>query len=265
MRKLARGGIGTVMAAILALVLGVPSPAYALTYNYYAGHPANRPDGGTCTGAYTIYGTSGSFILTAGHCFTVGERVWGTDASYGTVAYTKSGVGDGDSALIRYDSWVTPYQIVVDPKTGRSPGNGGRVTGKMPNHEQTNGTLVGKMGVTTGWTEGRIGFRYDRNGKYVFCADYLRDKGDSGGPVWRLDSQGLRAVGMHTNPAQYNGKTYGCYIPIDTLLVQWGASMNFFPAARTQAPSDELMPPSESKKLPPIITEADGLIILPPD
>lgn len=38
-----------------------------------------------------------------------------------------------------------------------SPGNG-HVRRKMPTDEQTYGTLVGKMGTTTGWTEGTIQF-----------------------------------------------------------------------------------------------------------
>nr|WP_139416599.1 hypothetical protein [Agromyces laixinhei] len=185
----------------------------------------------------------------------------GTAVPFGTMAYRKFNGTEGDSGLIRPDAGVTMYQIVVDPRTGQTPpGTNGRVTGKMPNYEQTNGTLVGKMGITTGRTEGTIQYRYPRNGVYVYCATYARAGGDSGGPVWRNDSQGLRAVGMHVGSIVYNGATLGCYYPIDTLLSQWGASMNFFPSARMQAPSGDLMPPSESTDFPPIVTDADGAV-----
>jgi len=157
------------------------------------------------------------------------------------------------------------YQTIVDPTTGLSPGpNGsGQVTGKMSNEEQTYGTLVGKMGITTGKTEGTIQYRYVLwNGLYAYCATYARATYDSGGPVWRWDSQGLRAVGMHVGRFDYEGATYGCYLPIDTLLSQWGASMNFWPtsAARGQAPSEDLMPESDSTELPPILSAADGAV-----
>lgn len=251
------------LAALLVAVVGV-QPAQAAWYDYLVGHPVYQGVGTPpwCTGSYVIYGTSGTFILTAGHCFGPGERVYGTQASFGTLAYRKWTTTDGDSGLIRADAGVTTYQTIVDPKTGNSPGNG-QVTGKMSNDEQTYGTRVGMMGIVTGKAEGTIQYRYYLwNGLYSYCATYQRAKGDSGGPVWRLDGQGLRALGMHVGKFDYEGATYGCYLPIDTLLSQWGASMNFWPsaAARGQAPSGELMPPSDSTDLPPILTAADGAV-----
>lgn len=253
------------LAALFVVVIGV-QPAQAGWYNYLVGHPLwkvnNDPE---CTGGYVIYGTSGTFILTAGHCFKLGERVYGTQAAFGTLAHLKWTTTTGDSALIQADAGVTLYQTIIDPLYGNSPGpNGsGQVTGKMPNSEQVLGTRVGKMGKTTGWTEGTIQLRYrPLNGITTHCASYGRDLGDSGGPVWRYDSQGLRAVGMHVGSAIYNNVQLGCYITIDDLLTQWGANMNFWPsfAARGEMPSEGLMPPSESTELPPILTEADGVI-----
>ncbi|MFK0003126.1 hypothetical protein ACIQTZ_14080 [Paenarthrobacter sp. NPDC090520] len=266
MGNILRGGIAAVLAALLVVVLGV-QPAQASWYDYLVGHPLYRgvPWAIRCTGSYVIYGSSGTFILTAGHCFNPAERVYGTSAGFGTIAYQKWTTTTGDSELIQTDSGVTMYQTIVDPTTGIGPGpnNSGHVTGKMSNDEQTYGTLVGKMGVATGKTEGTIQYRYvPWNGLTAYCATYARATHDSGGPVWRWDSQGLRAVGMHVGRLDYEGATYGCYLPIDTLLSQWGASMNFWPisAARGQAPSEDLMPESDSTELPPILTVADGAV-----
>ncbi|WP_426005775.1 trypsin-like serine protease [Paenarthrobacter sp. NyZ202] len=266
MWKLIRGGISGIAALVAALfvvVIGV-QPAHAGWYNYLVGHPMYKGTSPWCTGSYVIYGTSGTFILTAGHCFYVGERVSGTGAGFGTLAYRKAYSTDGDSGLVRADPGVDMYQTIVDPTTGNAPGSG-QVTGKMPNSEQTVLTRVGKMGNTTGWTEGTIQYRYQNwDGVTAYCADYARAGGDSGGPVWRQDSQGLRAVGMHVGAINYYGSTLGCYIPIDTLLSQWGASMNFWPsyAARGAVAEEELLPPSPSKELPPVLTAADGVELI---
>src|SRR4029453_4329621 len=204
-------------------------------------------------------------ILTAGHCYEQLERVYGTSAGFGTIAYRKWTTTTGDSELIQPDPGVTMYQTIVDPTTGIGPETNkrGHVTGKMSNDEQKYGPLVGKMGITTGKTEGTIQYRYQLwNGIYSYCATYARAPGDSGGPVWRWDSQGLRALGMHVGKFDYEGATYGCYLPIDTLLSQWGASMNFWPisAARGQTSSEDLMPESPSSELPPILSAADGAV-----
>ncbi|MET3368074.1 UNVERIFIED_CONTAM: hypothetical protein ABIE34_001307 [Jeotgalibacillus campisalis] len=266
MRKVLKGGISGISALIAALfviAIGV-QPAHAGWYDYLVGHPMYKGSNPWCTGSYVINGSSGTFILTAGHCFSVGERVSGTGAQFGTLAYRKAFGTDGDSALVRPDTGVDVYQTIVDPKTGNTPGSG-RVTGTMPSGDQTIGTAVGKMGDTTGWTEGTIQYRFlDWDGVYTYCANYARAGGDSGGPVWRQDSQGLRAVGMHVGALNYNGSILGCYIPIDTLLSQWGASMNFWPAwaARGSTSDEELMPPSPSTELPPILTAADGVELI---
>ncbi|ALJ19846.1 hypothetical protein [Microbacterium sp. No. 7] len=221
---------------------GVQRPASqaAGTYAYNAGHPiffgSPGSNPGSCTGGYTVYGTSGSFILTAGHCGTVGGTVYGTGAAFGTLAHKKNGAPHGDSALISFSSNVIAYQIVVNPLNGARPGPGGqgRITGIMPTSEQTTGKAVGKMGKTSGWTEGTIVGTYDWKGVDAVLADYPSGKGDSGGPVWRWDSAGLRAVGINVGyVTQGQGGPYvaGVYLPIETVLSQWGASMNVFSSA----------------------------------
>lgn len=269
MRRLVQRGVGAIIAAVFAVVLGA-TPSTALDYDYLAGHPVHFTspgyNPGSCTGSWTVYGTSGSFVMTAGHCGWIDATVFGTGAAWGRLAYRKlsyhgapSGAA-GDSALIRYYSGVTPYQTVVDPLTGYKPAGNGQVTGKMPTSQQTVGTLVGKMGRTTGRTEGRIRVAFNWKGQRALCAEYGSAGGDSGGPVWRSDSQGLRAVGMHVGSiANGSGSRYGCYIPIDTLLSQWGASMNFHSRTLAQRTSD-LMPESTSGEVPPLVTEADGWV-----
>ena len=255
------------MIATLLVVLTGVQPAQASWYDYLVGHVLYKgvPYIPWCTGGYVIYGASGTFILTAGHCYNPGVRVYGTTAGFGSLRYQKWTSTTGDSGLIDADPGVTMYQTIVDPVSGTSPGpnNSGQVTGKMSNDEQTYGTLVGKMGITTGWTDGTIQYRYHLwYGLYSYCATYNRAGGDSGGPVWRWDGQGLRAAGMHVGKFDFEGATYGCYLPIDTLLSQWGASMNFWPssAARGQVLPEDTMPESDSTELPPIISAADGAV-----
>ncbi|WP_156366510.1 hypothetical protein [Microbacterium sp. No. 7] len=152
-----------------------------------------------------------------------------------------------------------PYQIVVDPLTGISPGPGaqGRITGLMPTSAQTKGTLVGKMGKRTGKTEGKITGTYSWYGVTGIVADFFADKGDSGGPVWRWDGNGLRAVGVQVGVLhhQLTQKYIGAvYIPIETLLAQWGnASLPVFssPTARMVRDDARIGPTSEQMILIP--------------
>lgn len=218
--RLMRGMATLAAATALAVIPAVPSQA--ITYTYLVGHVMNI-GGGWCTGGYTVTGTSGMFTMTAGHCGSPGQTVRGTDAAFATIAHKKP-TTQGDSLLTSAHAGVTQLQIIVDPRTGRTPGDG-RVVGVMPSSQQTNGTLVGKMGVTTGWTEGKISSRSTWYGRTLICTTAKADRGDSGGPVWRADGNGLRAVGM-TVAGTSNGDM--CYHPMDELLREWGASLPTF-------------------------------------
>lgn len=205
------------------------------TYGYLVGDPIyfNSPgyNPGSCTASWIVSGYSGWFILSAAHCGGgVGSTVYGTGSAFGTIAAKKSSP-NGDSMFFSYYSNVIPYQIVVDPRTGARPGPGGtgRVTGTMPTSSQYSGVLVGKMGKTTGWTEGRITGTTSWKGVRAFVTNYWSSGGDSGGPVWQATSAGVKAVGMHVGSISISGIRIGAvYIPIDTLLSQWGAWMNVF-------------------------------------
>jgi hypothetical protein len=230
-----RRAVGTALAAGLAAALAVvadPTAAQAATWYYYKpGHPTYLAGGGTCTGGYAIRGASGMFFLTDGHCTdgATGVVVSGTDTRFGTVAYNK--YPGRDTALIRPDAGVDAYQIVVDPKTGRTPGTG-RVIGEMPGPLWTVGTLVGKMGVTSGWTEGKIvGYR-EWHGLRAVCSTALTQRGDSGGPVWRNDPYGdVYAVGI-TVTFEVDG---GCFLPMNLLLSEWGAWLPVFASTHAVA------------------------------
>lgn len=216
-------GMATLAAATaLAVIPAVPSQA--LTYTYLVGHVMYTP-AGRCTGGYTVVGTSGTFTMTAGHCGSPGQTVRGTDAAFATIAYKKPET-QGDSLLTQVHSGVSQLQIIVDPLTGRTPGGDGRVVGVMPSSQQTNGTLVGKMGTTTGWTEGKISSRSTWYGRTLICTTAKADYGDSGGPVWRADGNGLRAVGMTVAKLMTDNSM--CYHPMDELLREWGASLPTF-------------------------------------
>ncbi|MEU8232093.1 hypothetical protein AB0C12_21110 [Actinoplanes sp. NPDC048967] len=245
-RRLAALLVATTVTAVGALAGA--GPAQAATYFFQPGHPTfvGGRSGVPCTGGYAIRGTSGLFFLTAGHCGGVGSVIYGTDARFGRIAYSRWTTND--TALIQPDSGVDAYQIVVDPRTGRSPG---KVSGVFPTSSLGNGVLVGKMGVTTGWTEGRIYGTIPWYGMTAYCSVARTSAGDSGGPVWRTDGAGgVVAVGITV--AYYEDTHNGCFIPIQTLLSNWGATLPAFPRGAAAAPE----PPG--KPVPTLSTE--GLV-----
>ncbi|MEV4280948.1 trypsin-like serine protease [Actinoplanes xinjiangensis] len=242
---------------VVATVAGVGAlaaagPAQAATYFFRPGHPTfiGSSSGNTCTGGYAIRGTSGMFFLTAGHCGDVGSVIYGTDRRFGHIAHSRWKTHD--TALIKPDSGVDAYQTVVDPKTGSSPG---KVTGIFPTSSLGNGVLVGKMGVTSGWTEGRIYSTVLLYGMTAYCSTARTLPGDSGGPVWRTDGAGgVVAVGITI--AAYEDTHNGCFIPIQTLLSNWGASLPVFPrgaAAVAPEPPVEPVPMHSTEGLVPAV------------
>lgn len=233
----------------------------AQTYYFKPGHPmrfgsAENPTG-VCTGGYAVRGSSGMFVVTAGHCSTnaahqgvTGAVVYGTERRFGTIIRNDR-AGDFfntnsfDGALVRLDPGDDALQIVVDPVTGRSPGDG-RVRGWYANSALTYGFVIGKMGVTSGWTEGTItewrtvvdnttGWR-----DHLLCTTVPMRRGDSGGPVWRLDANGVMAIGIAIFILDNGG--YMCFNPIQNVLNRFGAWLPVFTsAARGAAPAEPLV------------------------
>ncbi len=177
---------------------------------------------GRCTGGYAIYGDSGYFLTGAKQCSVIFSSVRGTDRIYGNVVAKNNPDGN---ALIRMVPGDDSYQIVRDPITGRTPGDG-RIVGWTASNKQTQGMLVGKMGVGTGWTEGRILGAINFQGQTLLCTTMKTDLGDAGAPVWRSDSTGLRALG--TIQAYDPATRTGCYRPIQETLWNYGASLDSF-------------------------------------
>ncbi len=177
---------------------------------------------GRCTGGYAIYGDSGYFLTGTKQCSVTFATVRGTDRDYGRVLYKNEPDGN---ALIRMLPGDDSYQIVRDPLTGRTPGDG-KIVGWTASNKQAHGMLVGKMGVGTGWTEGRILGAVDFQGQALLCTTMETDLGDAGGPVWRSDSNGLRALG--TIQAYDPATRTGCYRPIQETLWNYGASLDSF-------------------------------------
>lgn len=221
--------LGAAALSALSLLGLTAQPASAAGYFFLPGHPTYFGGPGTgsyCTGGYGVRGESGMFILTDGHCAPVGTTVYGTSRSFGTVAYSRW--TNHDTALIQEIPGDDAYQIVVDPVTGRSPGTG-RITGIYPKSALSVGTLVGKMGVTSGWTEGTVTGTTTWYGMTAYCSHARTQPGDSGGPVWRNDGGGLRAVGITVSYSPSTGD--GCFIPIQDLLNEWGGWLPVFTSA----------------------------------
>jgi len=250
--------LGTVMVMVLvSLSIALTgAPASAAAYAYHVGHPmfwdypGNPED--YCTGGYAVRGTSGTFVVTAGHCRNTGTRVYGTREGYGTIirndfSFTSNSF---DAALVRLDPDDIAYQIVVDPIGGGRPGDG-RVRGWYANSALTEGFVVGMMGRTTGWYEGRItGWQHLQFGggitHYLLCTTIKARSGDSGGPVWRLDQNGVMAIGI-VSATKFNGDM--CFNPIENVLLRFGAWLPVFTSPN--AGTDQV-------RAATVVTEPDG-------
>lgn len=229
----AAGTAGTTASA--APVYNIPE---AVGYDYSPGEPAiSGGSAGTvnglsetaCTGSFAIAGDSGFFLTTARMCGykfdTMHDGTYRGDAGY--YADTVNSRPAEPVVLLEMRPGNDAHQLLVDARTGESPA-GGYVQGWMPTRDQSYGMLVGKMGIDTGWTEGRIvgiaRWHYDPN-IILICTDAPASGADGGGPVWRNDEYGLRALGTVLGVTDKGG---ACYRPIQETLYAYGARMPSF-------------------------------------
>ena len=201
----------------------------AVGYDYSPGEPAIWGSvGGTagayydkaCSGGYAIAGDSGFFLTTAAACgfMIAADGSIRGDAGYHADVFARRAADP--LVLLRMRPGNDAHQILADPTTGEYPGNG-RIQGWTRSADQPVGLLVGKMGIDTGWTEGRIlGTAPGRFGEQLLCTDAAAGPGDVGGPVWRMDASGLRALGTVAGISDRGG---ACYRPIQETLYQYGA------------------------------------------
>lgn len=234
--RLARaGGLAAVVAVIVSVLSAHPAVAEirpvpeANGYTYSAGEPAIWGSyGGTagsyfdkaCSGGYVIAGDSGEFLTAAAACGFIGApdgSIRG-DAGYHADVFARR---DSDpTVLLRMRPGNDADLLIVDPTTGQMPGNG-QLQGWTRSVDQPVGLLIGKMGIDTGWTEGNIlGIAPGRFGEQLLCTDAPAGPGDVGGPVWRQDQYGLRALGTVVGISDAGG---ACYRPIQETLYQYGA------------------------------------------
>ena len=236
---------GAVLSAAVALAaVGSAAPAsaevrpvpQAVGYDYSAGEPAILDSvGGTagayydkaCTGGYAVAGDSGFFLTTAQTCRTgisADGSVRGDAGYHGDIYYSNP---SDPLSLIKMRPGNDAHQDVVDPITGARPGSG-LVVGWTRSVDQPAGYVIGKMGIDTGWTEGRVlGTAAGPNGTTLLCTDARASAGDVGGPVWRSEGNGVRALGTVVGISDRGG---ACYRPIQETLYQYGASLPSFGA-----------------------------------
>jgi hypothetical protein len=231
-------------AMLVSLISAPPASAVlpvddASGYDYSAGEPAvlvsdqsGRANGymdKACTGGYAVAGDSGFFLTTAQNCaagVTVDGSVRG-DAGYHADIYYSNPRDPLSLLLMR--SGNDAHQIVEDPTTGKRPGSG-LVVGWTRSVDQPLGYVIGKMGIDTGWTEGRVvGTAAGPNGTSLLCTNAPASIGDIGGPVWRSEGSGVRALGTVVGVSDKGG---ACYRPIQETLFQYGASLPSFGAAQ---------------------------------
>lgn len=225
----------TALLSVSAPALAAPVPVgQAVGYDYSPGEPAIWGSiGGTagayydkaCTGSYAIAGDSGFFLLAARTCSTGLASDGSIRGDAGYHADAVSWRSNDPTVLLRMRPGNDAHQLLVDPLTGNMPGDGA-VRGWTRSADQRNGMLIGKMGIDTGWTEGRIlGTAPGSFGELLLCTDAPASAGDMGGPVWRNDSTGLRALGTIAGITAAGG---ACYRPIQETLFEFGAYLPSF-------------------------------------
>lgn len=217
-----------VLAVAAASAIGPVTPASAAGgYDYSPGEPMIMDNGGTadggyeqvCSGGYAIAGDSGFFLL-GQYCSTVSPGgVRNNEGRYADRVYSEGGRRDL-SEIFRMVPGDDAHQYVADPLTGEEPGDG-EIVGFTRTVEQLPGMLVGKMGVGSGWTEGTITGVVDN----LICTTMDAAPGDLGGPVWRNDETGLRALGTVRG---LDDQGHACYRPIQETLYEYGAYLPAF-------------------------------------
>ncbi|WP_158849080.1 hypothetical protein [Saccharothrix deserti] len=233
----------TAMACVVAAVV-VTSPAAdaAVTYWYMPSHPMNRSPkslpNSDCTGGWGVRSNLNNvpYFLTAGHCFTAGQDVYGTHGRFGITANSHHASGGVDTAIVAPLSGVDGLQEI--------PGLG-RAVGKMSNGwSTTGGNGIAMQSPRTGRVYGTIagGWRAWFNGRRVACGTYPSQDGDSGAPMFVHNAGGVFAAGVHVGLLTENGVTMACFVTIDDLLADWNAWLPVFSSAvaRTGAASADV-------------------------
>jgi hypothetical protein len=217
--RVAAGALATCLATLLVAVLGA-APAHAeVTYWYHPGD-AMLSFNGLCTGGWALRLNGEARFATASHCFNLQEVVYRRDGRpIGTV--TEDGWPYLDAELVDPYSDTDAYQIVY----------GYRVVGKYDNGSFGYGFHVLKYGQTTGLTElSVVGWSTWQHGEPVVCATNGSARGDSGGPVFTHDSAGRAwAAGLLVGGLTIDGTVYSCFLTIDQVLAQFGATLPVFP------------------------------------
>jgi hypothetical protein len=221
--RVAMGALATFLATLLVTAVGA-APAHAeVTYWYHPGDAMVNPNRGLCTGGWALRLNGEARFATAGHCFPGGYVISRRD-NRGFAVATENAYDSAalDAELVDPYPDTDAYQIVY----------GYQVVGKYDNGSFGYGFHVLKYGQTTGLTElSVVGWSTWLFGTPVVCATGGWAHGDSGGPVFTHDSAGRAwAAGLFVGgkPDGHGGE-YACFLTIDQVLAQFGATLPVFP------------------------------------
>ena len=161
----------------------------------------NMRTGGACSSAYIVGNAEGNFMLTAGHCGVVGDRIGVRNNSghvdqVGTVTLSEfEWAGKRDIALVKIDDMSKVHtEIAKNSRHTDYPGATQKIIGWAgAEWLQKHKPYICRMGHRTGITCGKFD-RLESDGLFSFVS--FVDRGDSGGPVYAVTDQGLVAVGV---------------------------------------------------------------------
>ncbi|GAA0412762.1 hypothetical protein GCM10009530_76610 [Microbispora corallina] len=216
---------------------------------FYGGAHIDTSVGG-CTDGFSWYSGSTKYMLTAGHCTTLGGSVW-TSAEYlgsvvedtfangsGTVYINGQSTYHGDLSLIKITgSYYGAPRIYVGGKTSKTSRPVSAMWSRRADYGDqycTGGAMAGELcgwrvnalRINFKWSDGRITKNMIRGIKQGQCII----KGDSGGPVYTVTSAGnVVAKGIQSGKGGGGSDNWGgAFDPcIDTFTDVWEAYYGF--------------------------------------
>lgn len=189
------------------------------------GRIGNRTMNAMCSvGFIASYGER-VFIVTAGHCGNQGDEIVVGDSAGNYIpagevveSYVEQGAG---GAIVGTD--IGLIELYPDVPVDSSLPVGLPLKGYItPQEAQSRNMAICRLGATTGYSCGKF---EDIGNNGLFYYRSINDRGDSGGAVFAVDSDGVWGLGVSSNVADTN-KTYAGAMEVASAMEHWGLTLH---------------------------------------
>lgn len=183
------------------------------------GQYQNDTDGGTCSVGWIVSHEQRSFILTAGHCGNIGDKISISDSNGRRVqvgSFVESrynGTGGVDDGLIQL--WDNRYVDSSIPVQATLAG------WKSAEWVRQNQPRICRIGYRTGYSCGD----YLTQNSAVVEFRNIADKGDSGGPVFTVVDGKVYAIAVNSYGSRTDATRAGASM-IDSPMTKWGLTIH---------------------------------------